>query len=90
MVAREYCESQVFERLCHMACLVTKSIGLHRLPSNWRGAMSQEDIERTELFWASVLDKNPYSISGRVNSTAEKTGTTRERHFFKGASMGHF
>ena len=66
MVAREYCESQVFERLCHMACLVAKSIGLHRLPSNSKDAMTQEDTERTELFWALyVMDKERVFMTGQ-------------------------
>ena len=50
MVAREYCESQVFERLCHMACLVAKSIRLQRIPINSKGVMTEEDTERTEVF----------------------------------------
>ena len=66
MVAREYCESQVFERLCHMACLVAKSIGLHRLLSNSKGAMTQEDTERTELFWTLyVMDKERVFMTGQ-------------------------
>ena len=66
MIAREYCESEVFERLCHLACLVAKSIGLHRLPSNSKGAMTQEDIERTELFWTLyVLDKERVFLTGQ-------------------------
>ena len=66
MVAREYCESQVFERLCHMACLVAKSIGLHRLSSNLKGAMTREDTERTELFWALyVMDKERVFMTGQ-------------------------
>ena len=66
MVAREYCESQVFERLCHMACLVAKNMGLHRLPRNSNGATSEEDAERTELFWALyVLDKERVFMTGQ-------------------------
>ena len=66
MVAREYGESQAFERLCHMACLVAKSIGLHRLPSNSKGAMTQEDTERTELFWTLyVMDKERVFMTGQ-------------------------
>ena len=66
MVAREYCESQVFERLCHMACLVAKSMGLHRLPSDMKGGMTEGDPERTELFWALyVMDKERAFMTGQ-------------------------
>ena len=66
MVAREYCESQVFERLCHMACLVAKSMGLHRLPSDSTRATTEENAERTDLFWALyVMDKERVFMTGQ-------------------------
>lgn len=66
MVAREYCENQVFERLCHMTCLVAKSMGLHQLPRNSKGAMTETDAERTELFWALYgMDKERVFMTGQ-------------------------
>ena len=66
MVAREYSESQVFERLCHMACLVAKSMGLHRLPSNSQSIMTEEGVERTELFWVLyIMDKERAFMTGQ-------------------------
>ena len=66
MVAREYCESQVFERLCHMACLVAKSMNLHQLPRNSTGAMTETDTERSELFWALYcMDKERVFLTGQ-------------------------
>ena len=48
-----------------MACLVVKSIGLQRIPSNSKGAMTEEDTERTELFWALyVMDKERVFMIG--------------------------
>lgn len=66
MVAREYCETQIFERLCHMACFVAKSMGLQRLPTDSKGAMTEKDPERTELFWALyVMDKERVFMTGQ-------------------------
>lgn len=66
MVAREYCEIQVFERLCHLACLVGKSIGLQRLPTDSKGTMTEKDSECTGLFWALyVMDKERVFMTGQ-------------------------
>ena len=66
MVAREYCESQVFERLCQMACRVAKSMGLHRLPNGSKIALCDIDTERNNLFWALyVMDKERAFMTGQ-------------------------
>ncbi len=65
MVAREYWESHVFERVCHLACHVAKSMGLLRRPANEAGSTPERNETRTQLFWVLyVMDKERTFMTG--------------------------
>lgn len=65
MVAREYHESKTYDMVCHMACLVAKSIDIHQRNGLNRNA-TKIDQERGNLYWTLfVMDKQRTYISGR-------------------------
>lgn len=62
MVAREYFEGQVFDRLCQMACQLIRLMGLQQSHSG----PSDLDTERKNIFWALyVMDKQRLYMNGR-------------------------
>ena len=65
MVAREYFEGQVFDKLCSMACQLIRSMGLQQSHSISLGP-SDLDTERRNIFWALyVMDKQRVFMNGR-------------------------
>lgn len=65
MVAREYCEAQVFERICQMACYVVKFMGLQQSHGLSSGTPDM-DAERRNIFWAVyAMDKQRAFMTGQ-------------------------